>query len=104
MTFGALQSVVGFGNAGPNTTTLSAFDASHNLLYTNTFSSAINDYWVLTDNTGANISSIEIASSFIAIDDVQFNNNSVPEPSSLFSLAGMAGFLGLGLRRRFASR
>jgi len=95
--FGALQDKVGFGAAGPSTITLKAFGASSNLLYTNTFSSSTNDYWVLTDSTGPNIASIEIISSFIGIDDVQFGRagTATPEPSSVFLLG--SGFLGIGL-------
>lgn len=96
--FGTLQSEVGFGAAGPNTIDLTAYGTGGTQLFTESFSSASNDYWVLTDSTGANISSIEISSSFIAIDDVQFNNVGappVPEPSPLLLL--VTGILAFGL-------
>lgn len=104
ITFGALQNEVGFGDAGPNTTTLSAYGATGALLFTNTFSSATNDYWVLTDNSGANIASIEISSSFIAIDDVQFQNLSTttPEPGTLLLIGPGLLMLGGFLRRKLA--
>lgn len=105
--FGALQDVVGFGDAGPNTTTLSAFGATGNLLYTNTFSSGGNDYWVLTDSTGPNIASIEISSSFVAIDDVQFGGlgtSTTPEPASVLLFGtGLLGIVLVAWRRRAAA-
>ena len=105
ITFNALQSEVGFGDAGPNNTTLSAYGNLGNLLFTSTFPTA-NAYFVLTDSTAADISSIVISSSFIAIDDVQFNNisssSATPEPESLVMVGtGLLGLIGVA-RRKFA--
>lgn len=106
ITFAALQNTIGFGDAGPNTTSVTLFDSLGNVLFSNTFGSCSNCYWVFTDSTGTNISSIEISSSFIAIDDVQFNNSAsvaTPEPSALMLLvSGLVGMAGL-LRRRIAT-
>lgn len=101
--FGALQNVVGFGDAGPNNTTVTLFDSLGNVLFSSTFASCSNCYWVFTDSTGTNISSMEITSSFIAIDDVQFNNVATPEPGALVLLVcGLIGIAGL-LRRKTAT-
>jgi hypothetical protein len=100
--FGAFQSVVGFGDAGPNTTTFDAYNSAGTEIFSDTFSSATNDYWVLTDTTGANISSIEVISSFIAIDDVQFDTLSpttiTPEPAYIVPLGTV--LLGFVFARR----
>jgi hypothetical protein len=89
--FVSLQQTVGFGDAGPNTTTVKLYDSLNNLLFTNTFNSAGNDYWYFNDLSGANIAAMEISSSFIAIDDVQFNNFA-PVPGPIVG-AGLPGLV-----------
>jgi len=88
---------IGIGLAGPGDVTLTAFDVNGNVLETYTFPFLNNDYWVIQRGS-SDIKTLEISSSFIAIDDLQFNGGvATPEPSSILLLA--AGLSSIALRR-----
>lgn len=92
-------SQIGIGLAGPGTVTLTARDVNGNIVETDTFPFLSNDYWYFTEGT-SDIKSLEIQSSFIAIDDLQFyGGTTTPEPGTLVMLG--SGVLGLaGVMRR----
>jgi hypothetical protein len=88
---------IGIGTAGPGEVTLTALDVNGNVLETYTFAFASNDYWYIS-RANSDIMSLEIVSSFIAIDDLQFNGGvSTPEPGSMFLL--VSGLMSLALVR-----
>ncbi len=93
-------SQIGIGLAGPGTVTLTALDASGMVIESSTFVFATNDYWYFTEGS-SDIKSLQIESSFIAIDDLQFYGGSAtPEPSSILMMVGGLGSLALARFRR----
>ncbi len=90
---------IGIGIAGPSSLTLTTRDATGAIGQSYSFRTADNEYWVI-DSAISDIASLQIQSSFIAIDDLQFetNSNGVPEPSTL-ALFG-CGLAALVLRYR----
>ena len=96
---------IGIGIAGPDTTTLTARDAFGNVIESDVLSVPSNAYYVVQDSSGS-IASLELSSSFIAIDDLQFDPSSVsaPEPGSLGLLAGGVVLIALGRFRHRAAQ
>jgi hypothetical protein len=88
---------IGIGLAGPGTVSLTVRDVAGSTIESYTFPFLTNDYYYFTEGT-ADISSLEITSSFIAIDDLQFNPT--PEPSTILMMVGGLGSLALARFRR----
>jgi len=99
ITFSSLQSQIGIGIADDPTTFQIWGD--NNVLLGTHMNSGSNFYQIITSNA-ADIRAIQITSTFVAIDDIQFTDNGGRVPDSGFSviLLGM-GLAGLaGLRRK----
>ncbi|MGA9564213.1 MAG: PEP-CTERM sorting domain-containing protein [Candidatus Korobacteraceae bacterium] len=93
-------SQIGIGLAGPGTVTLAVFDASGASIESYTFPFLSNDYYYFTEGS-SDIKSLEITSSFIAIDDLQFYpGSSVPEPSTILMMVSGLGSLAFARFRR----
>jgi hypothetical protein len=100
--FTTLQAAVGIGIAGPTTLQFELLDASMNVLEGYSLSTTpINTYYFI-NRLSADTKFLRVAGDFVAIDDLQFDNvtvpQSIPEPSTL-ALFG-AGLAGLALIRR----
>lgn len=99
--FTGLADMVGIGIAdsagGPEYVT--AYDSSMNIIESYTAPSGTNTY-VGIDTGFFNIKYFSITGDFFAVDDLQFNATSVPEPSSLFFLiTGAVGLIGASRKR-----
>lgn len=93
-------SQIGIGLAGPGTVTLTARDSNGVIVESSTFGFLSNDYWYFTEGS-ANIQSLEISASFIAIDDLQFlPGGTIPEPSSILMMVGGLSSLAFARFRR----
>ncbi len=103
--FNVLQAAVGIGIAGPTTLQFELLDASMNVLegYSLT-TTPVNTYYYI-NRLSNDTKFLRVAGDFVAIDDLQFDTQTVPpqgvpEPGTLgLMLAG-----GLGLVRRYRRR
>jgi hypothetical protein len=96
ITFSSLQSQVGIGIAD-DPTTFKVWGDNNVLLGTHT-NSGQNFYQIFT-STSADIRAIQITSSFVAIDDIQFTGGRVPDGGISVMMLGMC-IAGLALVRR----
>jgi hypothetical protein len=97
ITFANLRSKVGIGIADA-ATTFTVWGDNNTVLFTYLWGQESNYYQVF-ESTAYDIRALEIHSSFVAIDDLQFNARSVPDVGSAAMLLGLV-FTGLGVLRR----
>jgi len=103
--FAALQAAVGIGIAGPTSLRFELLDAGMNVLegYDLT-TTPVNTYYYI-NRVSADVSFLRVAGDFVAIDDLQFDNQTVrqggiPEPSTWAMMLLGFGALGTALRSR----
>lgn len=103
--FASLQAAVGIGIAGPTSLRFELLDAAMNVLegYDLT-TTPVNTYYYI-NRVNADVSFLRVAGDFVAIDDLQFDNQTVPqggipEPSAWAMMLLGFGALGTALRSR----
>jgi hypothetical protein len=104
--FASLQAAVGIGIAGPTSLRFELLDAGMNVLegYDLT-TTPVNTYYYI-NRVSADVSFLRVAGDFVAIDDLQFDNQTVPpnggipEPSTWAMMLLGFGALGTALRSR----
>ena len=105
VSFAALQAAVGIGIAGPTSLRFELLDAGMNVLEGYDLrTTPVNTYYYINRLT-ADVSFLRVAGDFVAIDDLQFDNKTVPqggipEPSTWAMMLLGFGALGTALRSR----
>jgi hypothetical protein len=103
--FAALQAAVGIGIAGPTSLRFELLDAGMNVLEGYDLrTTPVNTYYYI-NRLNADVSFLRVAGDFVAIDDLQFDNQTVPqggipEPSTWAMMLLGFGALGSALRSR----